>query len=132
MDGRGVPTAVVIGRANEPDFLLLGPTLDAQQIVPGDDDKRVLCLDRGYRQRVASEIAEIFHFTPRVEAQNDEAQRLTIAGEGAKRWVVERTFSSFNRFRRLLIRWEKNPDNYLGFLHLACAIITLRHTPLPG
>ena len=44
----------------------------------------------------------------------------------ARRWVVERTHSWLNRFRRLLIRWEKKQANYLGMLHLACAWMTFR------
>ncbi|RKG79236.1 hypothetical protein D7W82_31175 [Corallococcus sp. CA049B] len=28
------------------------------------------------------------------------------------RWVVERTHSWLNRFRRLLVRWEKREDTY--------------------
>jgi putative transposase len=35
--------------------------------------------------------------------------------------VVERTHSWLNRSRRLLVRWEKKTQNYLAFLHLACA-----------
>jgi len=34
---------------------------------------------------------------------------------------MERTHSWLNRSRRLLIRWEKKVENYLAFLHLACA-----------
>jgi hypothetical protein len=30
-----------------------------------------------------------------------------------------------NRFRRILVRWEKTIDNFLGMLHFACALITL-------
>jgi len=41
-------------------------------------------------------------------------------------WVVERTHSWMNRFRRLLIRWEKKADNYLALVHFACAYITFR------
>ncbi|MBI3734651.1 MAG: IS5/IS1182 family transposase, partial [Chloroflexi bacterium] len=29
-------------------------------------------------------------------------------------------------------RWDKNPDNYLGFLHFACALIALRAAGLFG
>jgi transposase len=43
--------------------------------------------------------------------------------------VVERTHSWFNRFRRLLIRWEKHSANYLAFLHLAAAIMARRMIP---
>ena len=31
-----------------------------------------------------------------------------------RRWVVERTNSWHNRFRKLLVRYEKKSDNYLG------------------
>ncbi|MEY0160807.1 transposase, partial [Providencia rettgeri] len=41
----------------------------------------------------------------------------------AHRWVVERTHSWMNRYRRVLTRWEKKVENYEAMLHLACAII---------
>ncbi|MEM8642442.1 MAG: IS5/IS1182 family transposase, partial [Cyanobacteria bacterium P01_G01_bin.54] len=44
----------------------------------------------------------------------------------------ERTHSWMNRFRRLLIRWEKKADNYLGFLQLASAFITFRSAGVFG
>ena len=31
-----------------------------------------------------------------------------------------------NRFRRILVRWEKLAGTYLAMLHLACALITWR------
>jgi putative transposase len=31
-----------------------------------------------------------------------------------------------NRFRRLLVRWEKQEDTYLAMLHFACGLITWR------
>ena len=54
----------------------------------------------------------------------DEKRR--IPGYRARRWVVERTHSLMNRFRRLLIRWEKKAENYLAMLYFACALITFR------
>jgi transposase len=41
-------------------------------------------------------------------------------------WVVERRHSWLNRFRGLLIRWEKKVVNYTAMLHMACAYIALR------
>jgi len=43
-----------------------------------------------------------------------------------KRWVVERSASWLNRFRKLLIRWEKKSGNYLGLVQLACCITVYR------
>jgi putative transposase len=50
----------------------------------------------------------------------------------ARRWVVERTHSWMNRFRRILIRWEKRPDTYVAMVHLACALITWKACGLLG
>jgi putative transposase len=37
-----------------------------------------------------------------------------------------------NCFRRVLIRWDKKVDNYLAFLHFACALIAFRASGLFG
>jgi transposase len=41
-------------------------------------------------------------------------------------WVVERTLSWLNRFRRLKIRYEHRADIHLAFLQLGCVLISLR------
>jgi protein-S-isoprenylcysteine O-methyltransferase Ste14 len=37
-----------------------------------------------------------------------------------------------NRFRRILMRWDKKPANYLAFLHFAYALISFRAAALFG
>jgi putative transposase len=63
------------------------------------------------------------HISP--AEKNKRAERKMEArrhlGGRARRWVVERTHSWLNRSRRLLVRWEKKTENYLAFIHLACA-----------
>lgn len=44
----------------------------------------------------------------------------------ARRWKVERLFAWFHNFRRLVVRWDRYPENFLGFVHLACILILLR------
>ena len=44
-----------------------------------------------------------------------------------KRWKIERLFAWLHNFRRLVVRYEFHPENFLGFLHLACARVLLRH-----
>jgi len=41
----------------------------------------------------------------------------------ARRWAVERTASWLNRFRGLLISWNKKLDNCLALIYFACGII---------
>jgi putative transposase len=76
-----------------------------------------------------------FAFTTHIRGRGEEAQAIKReAGFRARRWVVERTHSWLNRFRRILTRWEKRADTYLAMLHLACGLITWRATdwdPLP-
>lgn len=90
-----------------------------------------LCLDKGYDYDEGRDLLEEFGFTAHIRARGEEAKALKQeAGCKARRWVVERTHSWMNRFRRLLIRWDKKVCNYVGFLHLACAYITYRQAGL--
>jgi transposase len=44
-----------------------------------------------------------------------------------RRWKVERLFAWLHNYRRIVVRWERHPENFLGMLHLASAIILLRN-----
>jgi hypothetical protein len=46
--------------------------------------------------------------------------------------VLEPLPNQHVRFRRILIRWDKHPDNYIAFLHFACALIAFRAAGLLG
>jgi transposase len=43
-----------------------------------------------------------------------------------RRWKVERFFAWLHFFRRLVTRYEVKAENFLGFLHPACALLLLR------
>jgi transposase len=43
-----------------------------------------------------------------------------------RRWLVERFFAWIQWQRRILVRWEYHPENFLGFVQLACLIILFR------
>jgi transposase len=86
-----------------------------------------MCLDKGYDYDDTRDLVREFGFTAHVKARGEEAKVLKRqAGFKARRWVVERTHSWMNRFRRILIRWDKKVENYFGILHLVCAFITYR------
>jgi transposase len=51
-------------------------------------------------------------------------------GRRARRWIVEVAHGWFNRFRKLLVRYEKLERSFQALNHLAAAIITLRKIPL--
>lgn len=130
VEGRGIPLAIVIAGANRHDMKLTEATLEAQQIVPCDlepGEHRHLCLDRGYDYITIREVVKAWGYEAHIPPR-DESQRMIrdIPNYRARRWVVERTHSWMNRFRRILIRWEKKPENYLALCHLVCACITIR------
>ena len=90
-------------------------------------------MDKGYDYDRVRDLVREFGYTAHIRARGEEAQAIKReAGFKARRWVVERTHSWMNRFRRILTRWEKKAANYLGLLHLVCAIITYRAISLMG
>lgn len=109
-------------------------TLDACPIDrprPSARKKQHLCLDKGYDYPEVDELVDEFGFTGHIRRRGeDPTKRNPILGYRARRWVVERTHSWMNRFRRILIRWEKKIENYLAMLHFTCAFITYRRAGL--
>ncbi len=92
-----------------------------------------LGLDKGDDDDEGRDLCAAFGCTAHLRARGEEAKALKQdAGVRARRWVVERTHSWLNRFRRVLIRWDKKVRNHLGFLHFACAYITYRQSGLVG
>jgi transposase len=115
---------------------LVRSTLDSlvvERPEPTATQPQGMCLDKGYDYDEVRELLDEFGFTAHIRARGEEAQALRQeAGSKARRWVVERTHSWMNRFRRILVRWDKKPEHYLAFLHFACALIAFRAAGLFG
>ena len=125
-----MPIGLAVAGANRNDFKLARETLASIPVErpdPGRGQPQGLCLDKGYDYDEVRALLVEFGDTAHIRSRGEEAQQLKRhARFKARRWVVERTHSWMNRFRRILIRWEKRAENYLGLLHLTCAIITYR------
>ena len=90
-------------------------------------EPRAICLDKGYDYPEVYELVGEYALVPHIRSRAEEQQALQRkAGFRARRWVVERTHSWLNRFRGLLIRWSKKPDNHRALLQLACGLISWR------
>ena len=135
-EAAGVPVGLAVAGANRNDHLLVRETLTCLPVrrpEPTEARPQGLCLDKGYDFDSVRDLLAQFGFTLHIRARGEEARALKReAGERARRWVVERTHSWMNRFRRILIRWEKKAVNYLGLLHLVCAYITFKRAGLLG
>jgi transposase len=44
-----------------------------------------------------------------------------------RRWKMGRLFAWLGNFRRLVVRYERYALNYLGFVHVGCILILLKH-----
>lgn len=135
-EAHGVPVGVAVDGANRNDFKMMKETLESTPVKrpkPTRNKPQGLCLDKGYDFDEVRNLLKAFGYTAHIRTRGEEAQRLKRqAGLKARRWVVERTHSWMNRFRRILTRWEKKAENYLALLHLVCAIITYRCAGLFG
>ena len=63
------------------------------------------------------------HIRPRGEEIEEKAKNPDFK---PKRWIVEVCHSWFNRFRKILVRYEKMARSYMGLLMLAAAVIVFR------
>ena len=130
VDGNGIPLSLVVGGAQRHDVKLLEPTLDSIVVDrPSEEEgpKQHLCGDKGYSGKPAQESMQERGYIPHVRQRGEETEKKKRNPRyHARRWVVERTNSWLNRFRKLLVRYEKTTASYEGLLELACALITFR------
>jgi transposase len=97
-----------------------------------------LCLDKGYKsaeeEKKLIKRGYILHIPIKKkksggedsEEKMDEKPIPNRKKYAAKRWVVERTNSWHNRFRKLFTRYEKKDENYLGLVQFSCCMIIYR------
>jgi transposase len=135
-EGHGVPIGLAVEGANRHDMKLVRGTLESIVVdrpQSTEEQPQGMCLDKGYDYQEVRDTLQEFGFTAHIRSRGEEAKDLKAeAGRRARRWVVERTHSWMNRFRRILIRWEKKAQNYIAFLHFACALIAFRAAGLFG
>jgi putative transposase len=135
-EAAGVPVGLAIAGANRHDMQLVKPTIESLPVArptSTTDAPQGRCMDKGYDDDEVRDTLQEFGFTAHIRARGEEAQAIKQeAGFRARRWVVERTHSWMNRFRRILIRWDKKSENYLALLHFACAWIAFKACDLLG
>ena len=90
-----------------------------------------LCADAGYTGAPALKILEQHGYIPHIKGRGQEAFELKRNPERrATRWIVEVAHSWFNRFRKLLVRFEKLDRSFLALNYLAASIIAFRKIKL--
>jgi transposase len=146
-DKKGIPLSVVISPTNTHDIKLITDVVDKVMIKrpkslsrskPKSRRRRRrlqhLCLDKGYNsaeeEQKLIKRGYILHIPVKKEkGKGEDSEEIAIPDRkrySPKRWVVERTNSWHNRFRKLFTRYEKKTENYLGLVQLSCCMIIYR------
>ena len=130
MDGRGVPLSLIVTAANVNDGKRLDAVVDAivvKRRCPPQRRSKHLCADAGYRSIENLGIIDRHGYIAHVVDRRQEADRKRRDPQKkARRWVVEVCHSWFNRFRKLLVRYEKLERSLVALNHLDTAIIAFR------
>lgn len=127
-DGAGLPLALWIESATPHEVTLVEKTLDQILI---DDPLERLIGDKAYDSDELDERLMDERGLELIAPNRSNRKRPSQDGRPMRRyrrrWKVERLFSWLFNFRRLVTRYEFHADNFQGFLHLAAAMILLRH-----
>jgi putative transposase len=130
VDERGAPLAIWITGANEHDKWS-ADDLIVRVAVKRPYTEQHFCADRGYDFEDVHTFVSLNKYVAHIKhkrKRNEPKEECPISGEKsypARRWVVERTFGWLAKRRSVATRWCKKPENWLAFVHMACAEIVL-------
>jgi len=126
-DRHGLPVAVFVESATPHEVKLAVPTLiqmvipEAPQNLIGDNAYDSDKLDAELRQYGIELIA------PHRSNRRNKTQDARRLRRYRRRWKIERLFAWLQNFRRLVVRYERYAENFLGMIHLGCCVILLRY-----
>jgi len=127
-DRSGLPIAACIASASPAEVRLVDETLDSGFL---DVEPERLIGDKAYDSDPLDEKLMLERGIEMISPNRRNRKKRTQDGRPLRRyrhrWKVERLFAWLHNFRRLVIRWERHPENFLGFLQLGCMRILLRH-----
>lgn len=130
VDERGAPLAVWITGANEHDKWS-ADDLIVHIVIKRPNSEQHFCGDKGYDYEDVREFVGLMNYIDHIKRRRKRGEpkdECPIPGEKtypARRWVVERTLGWLAKRRSIATRWCKKPQNWLAFVHLACAQIVL-------
>ena len=125
-DSHGLPVSLFIESASPHEVTLVHSTLiemvlpEALQNLVGDNAYDSDKLDAGLRKYGIELIA------PHRSNRKNKTQDGRRLRRYHRRWRIERLFAWLQNFRRLVTRYERHAENFLGMLHLGCCLIMLR------
>ena len=127
-DRSDLPVAAGIASASPHETTLVEETIDngflehAPDRLIGDRAYDSNALDERLLQQRGIELIAPHLSTRRLKTQDGRSLR-----RYKRRWLIERLFAWLQNYRRLVTRWERHAENFLGFVQLGCICILMRH-----
>src|SRR5438876_1424032 len=126
-DRHGLPVGVYVESATPHEVKLVVPTL-LEMVIP--EAPRNLVGDNAYDSNQLDEELRRYGIeliSPHRSNRINKTQDRRRLKRYCRRWKIERLFAWLQNFRRLVVRYERHAENFLGMLHLGCCLILLRH-----
>lgn len=135
-DGKGTPLGICVEAASPAEVKLLERTLDSVKVKRRRGHRRRpykperLIADRGYDSNPARALLVKREVEPIIPKRRNNKKATHQDGRKLRRykrrWIIERTNSWLQNFRRLVARYERKVKNFEALVHLACALVTLK------
>ncbi len=125
VEENGLVVGCALGPGNRHDSQLFEASIRTIPTFLRQPQYKEMHLDSAYDSTKIQVMLFNYYYVPRINKNNRRANKpIKLIRNERKRWIVESTHSWMNRFRRLLIRFEKRANNYLAFMQLSFAIMT--------
>jgi transposase len=135
-DGKGTPLGICVEAASPAEVKLLERTPDSVKVKRRRGERRRphkperLIADRGYDSNPARALLVKREIEPIIPKRRNNKKATHQDGRKLRRykrrWIIERTNSWLQNFRRLVARYERKVKNFEALVHLACALVTLK------
>lgn len=126
-DAAGLPIAVYAESATPHEVTLVQQTLP--EMFVAEPIERLIGDNAYDSDRLDHDLADtrVEMIAPHWCNRKNRTQHGRALCRNRHRWKIERLFAWLQNYRRPTVRWEYRLDNFLGMLHLACALILMRH-----
>ena len=119
VDDIGVPVALYFCPGNVSDYKTIQPTLN--RVIQNPYCRVPLYADKGYDSDATRRMIRFHGYIDRVAKRRIRTHRVV----NRKRGIVERVFSWFDKYRRLLLRYDALVLSYEGWSYLAaCRLLS--------
>ena len=132
-DGAGTPLGIHLEKASPSEVKLVEATLDSVKVKTGKRKRgkpKRLIGDRGYDSNPVRALLVKRGIEPIIPARSNNTVATHQDGRKLRRykrrWIIERSNSWLQTFRRLVVRYERSEKIFAALVHMACALITLK------